>query len=118
MQSVARQSAKMLPQLGRQVSCSAWRAASSAAAGGNDMVVEIKEPRTRSEKLVAFQKKLRAKTPLGKLDEFSQHPFQEKEPLRPWPNATNPYTGEIGGPSGPEPTRYGDWERKGRVSDF
>jgi homeobox protein ESX1 len=25
---------------------------------------------------------------------------------------------EIGGPSGPEPTRYGDWERKGRVSDF
>ena len=25
---------------------------------------------------------------------------------------------EIGGPAGPEPTRYGDWERKGRVSDF
>lgn len=25
---------------------------------------------------------------------------------------------EIGGPSGPEPTRYGDWERNGRVSDF
>ncbi|MDF2368149.1 MAG: DUF1674 domain-containing protein [Sneathiella sp.] len=26
--------------------------------------------------------------------------------------------GEVGGPSGPEPTRYGDWERKGIVSDF
>jgi hypothetical protein len=25
---------------------------------------------------------------------------------------------EIGGPAGPEPTRYGDWERKGIVSDF
>ena len=25
---------------------------------------------------------------------------------------------EIGGPAGPEPTRYGDWERNGRVSDF
>lgn len=25
---------------------------------------------------------------------------------------------EIGGPKGPEPTRYGDWERAGRVSDF
>ncbi|MCS6931418.1 MAG: DUF1674 domain-containing protein [Acetobacteraceae bacterium] len=25
---------------------------------------------------------------------------------------------EEGGPAGPEPTRYGDWERKGRVSDF
>lgn len=22
------------------------------------------------------------------------------------------------GPSGPEPTRYGDWERKGIISDF
>ena len=25
---------------------------------------------------------------------------------------------ERGGPSGPEPTRYGDWERKGRCIDF
>lgn len=25
---------------------------------------------------------------------------------------------EIGGPSGPEPTRYGDWERKGVCVDF
>ena len=25
---------------------------------------------------------------------------------------------EIGGPSGLEPTRYGDWERKGRCVDF
>jgi hypothetical protein len=25
---------------------------------------------------------------------------------------------EIGGPAGPEPTRYRDWERKGIASDF
>lgn len=25
---------------------------------------------------------------------------------------------ELGGPPGPEPTRYGDWQYKGRVSDF
>jgi hypothetical protein len=25
---------------------------------------------------------------------------------------------EFGGPKGPEPTRYGDWERAGRCSDF
>ena len=25
---------------------------------------------------------------------------------------------EIGGPAGPEPTRYGDWERGGRCVDF
>ena len=27
-------------------------------------------------------------------------------------------TREIGGPEGPEPTRFGDWERKGRCIDF
>ena len=25
---------------------------------------------------------------------------------------------ELGGPKGPEPVRYGDWEVKGRASDF
>jgi hypothetical protein len=25
---------------------------------------------------------------------------------------------EIGGAPGPEPTRYGDWQHKGRVTDF
>jgi len=32
-------------------------------------------------------------------------------------NAT-PVQKEHGGPKGPEPTRYGDWERKGIASDF
>lgn len=36
-------------------------------------------------------------------------------PARP-PSAQPP--GEVGGPTGPEPTRYGDWERNGRVTDF
>jgi homeobox protein ESX1 len=42
----------------------------------------------------------------------------------PPPPVGDPPTGEpvrlkeVGGPAGPEPTRYGDWERKGRVSDF
>lgn len=25
---------------------------------------------------------------------------------------------EVGGPKGPEPTRYGDWEKNGRCIDF
>lgn len=29
-----------------------------------------------------------------------------------------PVPKEIGGPSGPEPTRYGDWERRGIAVDF
>ncbi len=45
------------------------------------------------------------------------------KPSRPAPapeseEAAPPVTGEIGGPKGPEPTRYGDWERKGRAIDF
>lgn len=50
--------------------------------------------------------------------EGERHPDAEKEPLPEWPDGVNPHTGERGGPKGPEPTRYGDWERKGRVSDF
>lgn len=30
----------------------------------------------------------------------------------------NPKTGEVGGPKGKEPTRFGDWEKNGRISDF
>jgi hypothetical protein len=37
------------------------------------------------------------------------------EPAKPVDKTT---IAEIGGPSGPEPTRYGDWERGGRCSDF
>ncbi|CAD1475500.1 unnamed protein product, partial [Heterotrigona itama] len=52
-----------------------------------------------------------------KLEELEEgkHPYQEKEPLKSFPNNTNPETGEVGGPRGPEPTRYGDWERKGQI---
>lgn len=32
--------------------------------------------------------------------------------------ALEPPAEEIGGPRGPEPTRYGDWERNGRCTDF
>lgn len=32
--------------------------------------------------------------------------------------AGRPAAQELGGPAGPEPTRYGDWERKGRCIDF
>ncbi|PRX33926.1 Protein of unknown function [Meinhardsimonia xiamenensis] len=32
--------------------------------------------------------------------------------------AARPMPKEIGGREGPEPTRYGDWERKGIAVDF
>lgn len=30
----------------------------------------------------------------------------------------SPTAKEVGGQDGPEPTRYGDWEKNGRCSDF
>jgi len=43
-------------------------------------------------------------------------PAKKKKQKRPPAKAGQ--SGEIGGPKGPEPTRYGDWERKGRCVDF
>ncbi len=34
------------------------------------------------------------------------------------PAPPKPLAKEIGGAPGPEPTRYGDWQHKGRVTDF
>jgi homeobox protein ESX1 len=46
-------------------------------------------------------------------------PDPAKAPQAPKPAPAKPRpVKEVGGPDGPEPTRYGDWERKGRVSDF
>ncbi|XP_066934036.1 succinate dehydrogenase assembly factor 4, mitochondrial-like [Clytia hemisphaerica] len=97
----------------------------------------VKQPRQiltallhTNTRLLVSDKILEEKTPLGKFSEAAkatneQKPTtsaeseeQEPDPYAPFPEATNPETGEIGGPLGPEPTRYGDWERKGRCSDF
>ena len=36
----------------------------------------------------------------------------------PTESATDAVPRERNGPKGPEPTRYGDWEQKGRCTDF
>lgn len=44
---------------------------------------------------------------------------QQRVVLNGDPKSTAPQKkGEIGGPKGPEPTRFGDWETGGRCSDF
>lgn len=42
----------------------------------------------------------------------------EEESSEEYVDMWNEETGEWGGPRGLEPTRYGDWERKGRCTDF
>ncbi|XP_075933256.1 succinate dehydrogenase assembly factor 4, mitochondrial [Anarhichas minor] len=57
----------------------------------------------------------KAKTPQGR---FDGPEGASQAALQKFPDDVNPATKEKGGPRGPEPTRYGDWERKGRCVDF
>ncbi|TSK22721.1 Succinate dehydrogenase assembly factor 4, mitochondrial [Bagarius yarrelli] len=57
------------------------------------------------------------KTPQGKFD-TNDTDTKTTDAFKKFPDDVNPYTKEKGGPTGPEPTRYGDWERKGRCIDF
>ncbi|XP_053459178.1 succinate dehydrogenase assembly factor 4, mitochondrial isoform X2 [Nycticebus coucang] len=75
-------------------------------------------PGEKSELIKQSLKK--PKLPEGRFDAPEDSHF-EKEPLESehkFPDDINPVTKEKGGPRGPEPTRYGDWERKGRCIDF
>ncbi|MEQ8289245.1 MAG: DUF1674 domain-containing protein [Gammaproteobacteria bacterium] len=48
------------------------------------------------------------------MDKKTRTPAKATRPNKPEHSKTK----EIGGPKGPEPTRYGDWEKKGRCIDF
>jgi len=52
--------------------------------------------------------------PMQPLDEL---PRDERQDAPPAAEGQAPAP-EVGGPAGPEPTRYGDWERRGRCIDF
>ncbi|XP_037249074.1 succinate dehydrogenase assembly factor 4, mitochondrial isoform X1 [Falco rusticolus] len=82
--------------------CSSQRSTSSKTGGRS-------EPAKQSLK--------KPKLPLGRFDEPEESNI-EREPLEKFPDGINPVTKERGGPKGPEPTRFGDWERKGRCIDF
>ncbi|KAM6166130.1 succinate dehydrogenase assembly factor 4, mitochondrial [Erethizon dorsatum] len=82
--------------------CDAFRKISSSPGGKSEPV----KPSLKKPKL-----------PLGRFD-APEGSHVEQEPLTKFPDGVNPVTKEKGGPRGPEPTRYGDWERKGRCIDF
>ena len=48
----------------------------------------------------------------------AQRALAEAEARRKAAGTATPMPKEFGGPKGPEPTRYGDWEIKGIASDF
>jgi hypothetical protein len=60
--------------------------------------------------------------PGGYIDRMTTKPPAAADPAKPEANKPDksepPRPREIGGPKGPEPTRYGDWEVGGRCIDF
>jgi len=85
------------------------------AEGGEKVPVDdVKE--VSAEKKTKRPRKTRSTKKIT--EEIDNTKFKGSNVLKPFPNNTNPKTGEVGGPRGPEPTRFGDWERKGRVTDF
>ncbi|CAN5545978.1 hypothetical protein BH11PSE4_BH11PSE4_00500 [soil metagenome] len=52
------------------------------------------------------------------LSPAAQRALAEAEARRAAAATTAEAAKEYNGPSGPEPTRFGDWERKGIASDF
>ncbi|MGJ3232514.1 MAG: DUF1674 domain-containing protein [Oceanicaulis sp.] len=56
--------------------------------------------------------------PRKPLSEAAKRALAEAEDRRRRAEAEAERERELGGPKGPEPTRYGDWEKKGITYDF
>lgn len=59
-----------------------------------------------------------ARDPKARSDMKAQTPASDGKTVAPKPTLKRQPSGEVGGPKGPEPTRYGDWQQKGRTTDF
>lgn len=53
-----------------------------------------------------------------RIAEAAKRATQEAQARRQAQNTAKPLPRELGGRPGPEPTRYGDWEKNGISSDF
>ena len=54
----------------------------------------------------------------ARVREAGERAKAEAEARRAKEAAQKPLPPELGGQKGPEPTRYGDWEKNGIISDF
>eukprot|EP01018_Ginkgo_biloba_P010270 Gb_31947 [translate_table: standard] len=71
----------------------------------------------------ASQESLKSESPTGSIEgkraeEEEEEKHEDESEEEGGGEYINTETGEKGGPRGPEPTRYGDWEKGGRCSDF
>merc|ERR1712212_1420244 len=70
------------------------------------------EDEMKKKELDQIREELRLK------EEEEKKKDEEEEESTSMGELVNEVTGERGGPKGQEPTEYGDWQRKGRVTDF
>ncbi len=66
----------------------------------------------------AFNADVPHATPERPLDDVARRALMEAAARRAEQAAVDATAAEHGGPVGPEPTRYGDWEKKGLAIDF
>lgn len=67
--------------------------------------------------MVELNKRLSPQEVAARIAEAAQRAGEEAEARRAAEKKPS-LPPERGGPKGPEPTRYGDWERNGLISDF
>ena len=85
------------------------------------MAEEINPVTMDATPLAKTELRLAVEIPAKKLSPEAERALAEAEARRQLAAAIAslaPEAREINGPQGPEPTRYGDWERKGIISDF
>lgn len=75
------------------------------------------EPTPADENVPAFNADVPHATPEKPLSEAARRALLEAAERRA-AEAEQALPTEHGGPRGPEPTRYGDWEKKGLAVDF
>jgi hypothetical protein len=96
-------------------------AASRGPLRGDAEVPDLVKYRQRSTLLLQRTKKLTVPTDKperGKRGREARKPGPGRPERHDEADVAESGAGETGGPSGPEPTRFGDWERKGRCIDF
>ncbi|MDO9607745.1 MAG: DUF1674 domain-containing protein [Brevundimonas sp.] len=74
-------------------------------------------PSAENENTPVFNTEIPHATPEKPLSEVARRALLEAADRRAAEQVA-PTDPEYGGPSGPEPTRYGDWEKKGLAIDF
>jgi len=67
---------------------------------------------------MARRRKADAKTVKARIAAAAERASAEAEERRRAAGAAEARPAERGGRAGPEPTRYGDWEKKGLIADF